>query len=288
MTIFDAVLRWQRFLEVSEGCNARTRRDYRRYVMAYLADIMGDPHWHGCRDALAVTEDDLVTYLADYTVAQGQTRGMMLRALRSFYGWAESRGVVQRSPVARMKPKRNRYSPAPSLSAEEVARLIAAAGTMSDPRVAAAIQLQLSTACRIGSLVAARVEDVRLGEYPSIVFREAKGDRPYEVPLGPSGAAAAARLVELQAWHPPKSRRQPTLVGVGDERYRQWVHEAARRAGLEHVWTHLLRHTTITRLAEQGVDLRTVMEIANWQDPRLLRRYAAASDTNLRAAVSRL
>lgn len=284
----DALLRWQRFLEVSGIANEKTRREYRRYLIVFLADITADPGWPGARDLFRITEDDVVAYLADYTAPQGQTRGMMTRALRSFYSWAVSSGLVETNPAARMRPARSKYAPAPSLSREETEALVVAAGEMRDPRAKPAIQVQLSTACRVGSLVALTVADVRLGEYPAVRFYRTKGDRPYEVPLGPKGAEAAARLVELKDWHPPRSRRRPTLIGVGEERYRQWVREAADRAGIDHVWTHLLRHTTITRLAEEGVDIRTIMELANWDDPKLLRRYAAASAPLMRKAVANL
>lgn len=52
--------------------------------------------------------------------------------------------------------------------------------------------------------------------------------------------------------------------------------------------SHLLRHTAITVLAERHVDVRTIMELANWEDASLFRRYAAASDPNMRAAVELL
>lgn len=285
--IFDALLRWQRFLEVSGTANARTRREYRRYLLAFVADVMADPEWPSARDVLALTEDDIVEYLARYTAAKGPSRGMLLRALRSFYGWASSRDLIASSPVGRMKPGRSRYGPAPSLSVEQADALLRAAGEMRDPRAAPAIALQLYTGCRVGSLIAAEPADVDLGPLPSIVFRVAKGDRPYRVPLGPRGTDAARRLVELKDWHPVTAKRRPTLVGVGEERYRDWLREAASRAGVGHVWTHLLRHTAATRVAESGADIRTVMELFNWEDPRLIRRYAAASDERMRQAVAR-
>jgi site-specific recombinase XerD len=74
------------------------------------------------------------------------------------------------------------------------------------------------------------------------------------------------------------------LVGVGYESYRLWIKKAGELSGVE-VNTHLMRHTRATRLAEAGVDVRTIVEVMNWVDGSLLRRYAAASAPNVAAAM---
>jgi site-specific recombinase XerD len=106
---FVLVRRWQQYLEVSETCGANTRRQYRRYLIAFLADTL--------LEVEDLTEDDIVAWLADQP-AKGAMRGMTLRALRSFYGWAEDRDIC-RSPVKRLSPSarstgRHRACPATS------------------------------------------------------------------------------------------------------------------------------------------------------------------------------
>jgi hypothetical protein len=65
----------------------------------------------------------------------------------------------------------------------------------------------------------------------------------------------------------------------------EWARGAAQTAGVK-TGRHLLGHMTITRLAEENVDERTVLEIANWFDPNVLRCHATKSDPNLQRAVS--
>ncbi|MGH2629227.1 MAG: hypothetical protein ACRDHI_01535, partial [Actinomycetota bacterium] len=102
-----------------------------------------------------------------------------------------------------------------------------------DPRAPHAITLQYVTACREGSLVGVLPEDVRRRpEGWSVYFRVAKGDKPYEVPLSPKGVIAAESLLDLHDYVPRRGRRQPTLVGVGYEQYRQWLKRAAADAGV--------------------------------------------------------
>lgn len=282
LSVFDAVARWQSWLTVSGTANADTARQYRHSLVNVWADLIAQ----GSLDPMGITEDDVVEYLAAMA-SKGPARSMTLRALRSFYGWALERGVVTYSPVAHLKARRAKYGPAPSLDPPDLDRVIAAAATV-DPRAPWAIQLQYATACRAGSLVALEPGDIHW-DGPSVVFREAKGDKPYEIPLGPRGQEAAGRLLEMIDYTPPKvATRLPTLLGVRYSSYARWVTRTSSELGLP-LNTHLLRHTAITRLAEDAtVDVRTIMEIANWSDPSLLRRYAAASKPNLRRAVDSL
>jgi len=284
--LFTILARWQRSLEVSGRANANTMRQYRNALFAWCAHVAMSPAWTGPRDPLAVTEDDVVAYLADIT-PKGGYRSQVMKALVSFYRWASTRGVMAHNPCAMLHPHGERQVDAPALEAGELRRLLVSAEQV-DPRARWAIQLQYATACRAGSLVAVMPQDVGWSP-PYITFRTAKNDDPYGVQLNEAGETAARKLYELLDYTPTKvATRLPTLVGVGYAGYRRWVKAAALAAGVE-AWTHLIRHTTITRLAEDPtVDVRTIMGIANWKDPRLLERYAKKSEARQHHAVASL
>lgn len=287
--LFQLLARWQRALDVSGRANARTRRTYRRIVVGLIADVLADPDWKGTRDPLAFTEDDALDYL-DRIPERGPSRNQHLQALRSFYGFLETREppIIRRSPFSRMKPKRVKYGPAPSLSPSELRRVLEAAAEV-DPRCPHALTLQYVTLARAGSLLAIEPGDLfwrqePTGREPWVNLRVAKGDKPYAVPIDERGLEAFRELVKLLDYTPPKVRtRLPTLVGVRYNAYQRWISKVEDLTGIP-VWSHLLRHTGITRLAEAGVDERTLMEMANW-DESLLRRYASPSTPNLRRAA---
>jgi integrase/recombinase XerD len=283
--VFVALYRWQAYLEVSQRANANTRRQYRRLMLAFFADVLGDPAWPGPRDPLMLTEDDLVTYLNAYTTAQGQQRGMMLRALRSFYAFLAYRDEIPKDPAVRLKPPRPKVRSAPALDVGVIEQVIEAAPEV-DPRAPHAITLQYVTLCRVSSLIAVTERDVRRGANGwSVMFSEAKGDKPYEVPLEGRGRRVVQSLLALADYRPRRGRRRPTLVRVGYERYRQWIKVAGAEVGVD-ISTHLVRHPAITRLAERpDVDVRSIQELAKLEDPRPLPRYAKASDPRLRNAV---
>lgn len=253
-------------------------------ILNVFADILTDPEWEGPRDPLDLDPDDVTRYLDSYTAPQGQMRAQILRACRSFYSFCVNREVLLRSPFAEFPIARPKYPAAPSLVPSDLAGILEAAEQI-DPRARWAIQLQYTTGCRVASMIALTPEDIHRGPMGvSVHFRTAKYDRPYVLPLdGPAQLQAVEELVKLRDYRPPRAARRPTLIGVGYERYRQWLKAAGLVAGVD-VWTHLLRHTAATRLAEQGTDDRTMMEFFNWNDPRLIKRYAAASAPNLRRA----
>lgn len=261
---------WSLHLSVM-GLAETTIRTYRRTVVNFLADTL--------LDLFTVTEDDVVSYVAALP-RNGAMRGQTLRALRSFYSWAEDheRGI---NPVKKLKPRERKYGPAPDLEDDELVRLLVACA-WREPRRAWVLMLMYATGARIGSLCAVEPEDVK-GD--RIHFRVAKGERPYAVPLGRAGREAAA---ELMAWVPPSRRHRSkgTLVGVSEERVRQWFQQAQTDAGVR-VWPHLLRHAFATRIAA-ATDPGTWAALLNHQDLSQYRRYVATKDERLRAAVEAL
>lgn len=277
---FALIRRWQEFLMVSGETNENTARQYRRLLLEFIAETL--------RPLEDVSEDDVVAYLAAID-PHGMKRGMALRALKSFYRWAQPRGIVPSNPVVAMKVRRPKLTTAPSLTPEQLDAVLVAAEKV-DPRARWTLQLAYATGARLGSLVEVTEDDIRWEPEPWLEFRVAKGDAPYGVPLGPKAIEAVRHLVELRDYTPRTVKtRRSTLVGVGPGTVWKWAHRAGELAGIK-VWPHLLRHTFGTRLMDTGhiVDVRTWVELMGHADASQLRRYAAPSDPNLRAAVEAL
>jgi integrase len=272
MPPFAAVLRrFDAHLDVT-GCSPATRRKYRYELVCWWID------WLYLSD---VELDELrPRHLEEYVAGlarNGSKRGDALRALRSFFAWCEAEGEVDRSPIAHIPVPRPKLMPAPDLPDDELRRLLRAA-FRRERRRGWAILLAYVTGARVGSLVALRPCDVHLGASPRIDFATAKGDRPYSVPLERAGVLAARHLLAIG------EVGKPRLIGVGAERFRQWVHAAEQEAGLGRVWPHLLRHAAATRVA-RSTDPETWRRFMNHADLGQWTRYVAGSDERLRAAV---
>lgn len=276
---FEVLHRWQAWLESSGRFAETTRRQYRRYAFATLADLLIP------LDEL--TEDDLVGYLAGLP-AKGGMRGQTIRAMSSLCRYAARRGLISEDPTAMLSVPRAKYGEAPYLDPDELEQVLAAAGRLPDPRARPTLELIACTGARVGSICGVTPADVDLRKR-QISFRVSKGSRPYTNPLGTRGMAAARELIELMDYQPPRGprRRRPTLVGVAPCVVQRWAREAGQMVGL-HVWPHLLRHTFAERIAnDPQVPEIVVVELMNWRDGSLLRRYAAARGPLKRGALER-
>lgn len=274
---FEPLKRWAAWMDVM-GLASSTKQQYRRNVVNFLADTMLDP--------FEVTEDDVVAFLAKIPAA-GSMRGMYLRSLRSFYGWAAGRSGIP-DPTARLKVPKKKYGNAPSLSPDELERFLTAVEPL-DPRARPTFELAFATGARVGALARLTAEDVTAGKVTFVYDKGRGGGKTRSVPIGPRAQRAIFQLLALKDYLPPRVTAKPdTLVGVGPDRIRAWARKGGAAAGLE-VWPHLIRHTFATRLAEDPkMDLRTWVELMGHEDASLFRRYAAVSDDRLTAAVEAL
>lgn len=273
LATIETIRRWDAYLSVI-GRDDKTRRDYRHALGWMMVDAHLDP--------LEATEDDVVGWIATLPV-QGGKRGLVLRALHSFYKWAEPRGVCG-NPTAKLPIPRVREKEAPSLSEEELTRLVIAAAWV-EPRRAWAILLAYGSLARVGSLCAVTADDIRDGR---VYFTEAKNDDPYSVVLSPTARIAAEELMALKDWMPKRVRsRRPTLIGVGEGQFWNWVERAGVDSGVR-AWPHLLRDTGATHLSERGVDVTVIRRLLNHKDLRTTQKYVAVSDAREADAMARL
>jgi len=63
---------------------------------------------------------------------------------------------------------------------------------------------------------------------------------------------------------------------------------ACKRAGLRDVTLHTLRHTWATRMASEGVNVRTLQDLGGWKELAMLERYAHVTASDKAEAVERI
>ena len=153
------------------------------------------------------------------------------------------------------------------LSSEECTRLINA----SDQDFRKLVQAALLTGARYGELTAMLVGDY-LSDTSAIHIRESKNGRPRHIPLNDQGAAF---FEQLAAGRPISDRL--FLRGDGDpwgpSHQRRRLIEAARRARIENVTFHILRHCYASALAMQGVPLTVVAAALGHLDTRTTEKH---------------
>ncbi len=152
------------------------------------------------------------------------------------------------------------------------------------------IRLALHTGCRAGELLGLEWRRVSLQE--GLILLEAdhtKAGKRRSVPLNNVARGAIVSRARFRAQHCPGSRwvfaRED---GARIQSVRRSFMTACRRAGIEDLRIHDLRHTCAAWLVSAGVPLTEVRDLLGHSTVIMTERYAHLAPENVRAAVSRL
>lgn len=61
-----------------------------------------------------------------------------------------------------------------------------------------------------------------------------------------------------------------------------------RKAGLNDIFPHILRHTFATTLLREGADINAVKELGRWGDLKLVQRYAHVAKNHRTRVIDKL
>jgi len=241
--------------------------------------------------------------------ARPATVARELRSLRALYRLLEAEGATGGDPTRGLcvRPGAARQV---LLSEDAVARLLAAASAVAEPRLRgrnaqvrealalrdrAALELLYGLGVRASEACSARVLDLDLA-CPSLLVARAKGGAWARLPLP---AAAVPRLTAYLACARPyllglrgdhaQGRLLVTERGraLGPDRLWELVARAARRAKVE-AHPHALRRSLATHLVDHGAPLPAVQRLLGHAGLDTTQRYVLVDLGGLRAAVEAL
>lgn len=167
------------------------------------------------------------------------------------------------NPVSKIRKPTPNPSRTRRLSEDEERCLIAALTTSRNPVILPLTLFALETGMRLSEMLGLGWKDVNF-ERRMVELVLTKNGRGRHVPL--SGRA-------LQLLH---DRREADPIGPflsTPSAVKQAWRRSVRRAGLEDLRFHDLRHEAISRLFERGLSLPEVALISGHTDPRMLMRY---------------
>lgn len=163
----------------------------------------------------------------------------------------------------------------------EYEQLAQALSKTRNPLLAPIVRFALATAMRRGEILALRRRDVDLSQRTALI-REAKNGHSRTIPLTSAAVEAAQEAVAI------------VLPGSGDQLFpmapaalREAWDCATRRAELEDLHFHDLRHEAISRLFELGLTVPEVASVSGHRTMSQLMRYAHANAHSLRAKLER-
>lgn len=239
---------FDRWMELKNRSRS-TRKNYRKAVQRFI-DFLGD------ESAAAADRKTVRRFVGEFM--DGTTRSTaachMISTLRSFYRFLVLAGLVQESPVAQMRgPKYERPVPR-CLTEPEIERLIAAAADALDRAV---IEVLYATGMRRQEAANLKLEDVHF-KNGTVIVRRGKGGKDRRVMIG-------ERAIEALKCYLLGRRYGPVFLGIrgplASSTIARIVTDTARRAGLNGVHAHTLRHSFATHLTQRGADIRYVQEL---------------------------
>ncbi len=273
-----------------EGISALT-------VIGYLADLGKFAEWFLISTSerfapAAVTPIDIRDYKSHLQTVKGfkpATINRRLAVLRTFFAWALEKGIVTENPIRVHNVEELPTAPR-SLNERTYNKLLRTAQRTGDKRTLAILELLRHTGLRVSELCDLQLSDViitpRKGK---VIVRSGKRSRYREVPLNLDVRLALQGYLAIR----PKVEDKHIFIGqrlngLTDSAVQAIVSEVGRRAGIENVTPHVLRHTFGRGLIDKAVDPFTVKDLMGHKRMDSTARYTKPSVSDLEAAVAKL
>ncbi|MGI1658983.1 MAG: site-specific tyrosine recombinase/integron integrase [Desulfitobacterium sp.] len=216
-----------------------------------------------------LTVDQVDIYIVRSFLGQMTDRGLerksmarKLSALRAFFKFLCSEGILQKNPVQRIAtPKLGRKLPH-FLSIEELNRLTQAPDctTLLGARDQVILELLYGSGLRVSELAGLNRQDI---EAESFLLRvRGKGNKERIIPLTRYSIEAIRNYLGMR-----EDSQEALLLNYQGTRLsvrsiRRILDHLALESGLsQHLHPHMLRHSFATHLLDGGADLRSVQEL---------------------------
>ncbi|MDR2672338.1 MAG: tyrosine recombinase XerC [Coriobacteriales bacterium] len=280
-------------------------RNYSAHTLrAYASDLGAFCTWLEDQDLdlAAVNTRTMRGFLADLDKSGSRktTINRKLSALRSFYTWLGSQGIVESSAVITTKgPKKPRSLP--RLVSPHDLKLLLEPSSDDDPvaiRDDAIIELFYASGARISEVAGLGLTDIDFAN--GLIHLVGKGDKQRIVPLYDLALLKLQRYLDVA---------RPQLVAVkGDgliqpnsalfigtsgkplsaDSIRAAFKKRLVRLGVDgHISPHDLRHTFATHLLTGGADLRSVQELLGHENLSTTQIYTHLSVAHLKDVAQR-
>jgi integrase/recombinase XerC len=206
------------------------------------------------------------------------TMARKIATLRSFYKWADRRGLSDTNPMTLIRTPRQGKRLPKAITIEQIEKLLAAPDDKEvlGMRDRAMLETLYSTGIRVSELVGLEIDDIDMaGEAVKV---KGKGKKERVVPLGAHALGAIRKYVDmlkadgrlLSAWAEGRALK-PLFVNkhggrLSSRSVRRKLDKYLKQVGLDPtISPHTLRHSFATHLLDNGADLRSVQELLGHQ-----------------------
>lgn len=194
------------------------------------------------------------------------TINQRLTALKKYFDWCIELSLVMSNPTYEFKHKTIKKKRSQALSRAEVRKIIRAAGGYGNQRDITILELMLNTGLRREEVLNLKVSDINISPRKgSVLVRDSKTGESRIVPLNSKIRGEFEKY--FATFSPPLKPEDPLWHGQrgalkNPATINKIVNKYARKAGLNNVTPHKLRHTLATRYLENNPgNIRGLAEI---------------------------
>ncbi len=278
------------FLAVERNASELTVKSYREDLIdlvEYLTEELGQqPRPDG------VSPRDLRSYTAALHEA-GYARSSISRklaSLRSFYRFAQQRGLATTNPAKPLRNPRSERKLPHFLTTEEIGKLLDAPArhTLLGLRDRAILESMYAAGLRVSEVVGLNDGDIDLDE--QILTVRGKGRKERLSPIGKYAIDALQEYLPLRELSPKSNlgRQSPVFINRFGNRLTtrsvgRMLEKYIALLGLDsRTSPHTLRHSFATHLLDSGADIRSVQELLGHKSLVTTQIYTHVSTANLR------
>ena len=214
------------------------------------------------------------------------TRNRHKSTMATFFAYAIEKGFIDHNPMDGIKSHTEEVKAPNPLTRDELARLIKELPHYS----VLIITLLRSLGLRMGELQRARWDHIDW-EKKTIIIEKQKNKSWRNIPLTTAAYHTLKEIYQIQKTnhkngHTHKGAAFGDVYILNLKRINKGLTAAAKRAGLEHVKPHQMRHTFATEVWESDGKLSTLMALLGHTSPAMSLRYAKYRDQDNRNALA--
>ena len=201
------------------------------------------------------------------------------------------RAILQSDPTSGVvQPKLGRRLPQ-YLSAEESAALLNAVSGRDEARNYAVILLALVCGLRVSEIVGIDLNDLRIASGEAFLLVRGKGRKERQVFLPENCVEAIEDYMAIRetTYHPDKQSQNALFLSrkhhrISVDAVQLFLKNTCQKGGITLISPHKLRHTSATLMLQNGVDIRTIMDVLGHSSLSTTQRYTHINNDDFRAA----
>ena len=240
-----------------------------------------------------LTRQDLREWMIDLgrTKLLDNSKRRIVSALRGFYKFLMIDGHIKINPAENLDlPQKGLYLPK-FLNQTEMDQLLAVpdVSTETGVRDRALIELMYACGLRVSEAVGVKLGDIDIES--GILTTTGKGSKTRRVPVGSSAVEWVKSYLSIRRKKEnieiPNLFVTPAGMPMNRGSIFELVRDYGRKAGLQDISPHTLRHSFATHLVQNRADIRSVQQMLGHADISTTQIYTHMTDAHLRDSYER-